>query len=148
MNTPRDELARLCRQIYLDNEVREHVRDEAIDTRFNDALAEVRTKFGPQSVTEDELVAVMQTEQSRVADAVTLADVVAPRLAFQLRQQNVRHTPIPFSPAPAAETDIRPLPATVTKSNPSAAPLGIADFIDGMLDQDREAARSRAASRR
>lgn len=88
------------------------------------ALAAAKTQCSASQV--ETLVA---TEQNRLADASLLADLLAPLLAQRLRVL----LPLSASPGSAAPPPARAAPAG------NSAPPSIADFIDGMLAQDRPA---------
>ncbi len=131
---PRAELARLCRHICLARE-KGAMSPVTAEDEFLLALATARATYGPASINEDDLKEIVATEESRVADASVIAELIASRLAAQQ----------PTAPAAA------PHPATArTPSAPpfstgnSSSPLSIADLIDGMLSQEKRDVRQPA----
>jgi hypothetical protein len=119
---------------------------------FARALSDVQSRFGAASVNEADLEKIIATEANRVADAAVTAELLLPKLVAALRAQlptmisvpaptlsaavstTAATTPMPqfTSPSPA-EKGTPPPP----RKSPRAAPLNVADLIDGMLDQDR-----------
>lgn len=106
------------------------------DEEFHLALNAVRDSYGLDSVCDDDLNDIIATEESRVADAAVLAELISARLAVALP-----------TPPPAATAPLRP-PATFqsTPSPPTPVPapsgassprLDVADLIDGMLAQEK-----------
>ncbi len=136
---PRAELARLCRQICLARE-QKSLSPVTAEDEFLAALTTVRATYGPASVDENDLREVVAIEESRVADAAVLAELIASRISTA-------------SPIPPASSGTRPtisagataiassLPPTGT---PPVAPpsLNIADLIDGMLMQEKRDVRT------
>lgn len=150
IDAPRAELARLCRQICLTRENSAPARpdDRSLDAALAEALAAVRATHGPDSIHENDLLDLYRAEQLRVTDATLLAELLAPKLAAFLRTTG---SASPFSefparpadPAPAAAQARPPLSASSPLPAAPAGPLGIADLLDGMLEQDREHERTR-----
>ena len=107
-----------------------------MDSELSSALFSVRETYGLTSVSEDDLVEIFRLEQERVANASVLVELLAPRLA-SLLQRRLSITPsTSVSSKPAASSS----PAETTRPTAPAAPEGppgIADLIDGMLDQER-----------
>ena len=111
------------------------------------ALTTVRATYGPISASEADLKEIVSTEESRVADAVVIAELIAARLAAA--QAALPTAPIPATSAtlvdrgtaPSFPTPI-PFPTTTNGSNP---PLSVADLLDGMLAQERRDVRKPAS---
>ena len=85
-----------------------------------------------------DLAPLLAAEEARVADAVLLAEMLAPLLAAKLAAREM-------SPAPEAARRAKPARSDVPKPfapAPEAAPT-VADFIEGMLAQDRAGARAK-----
>ncbi|MGC4071744.1 MAG: hypothetical protein QM760_04375 [Nibricoccus sp.] len=148
IDAPRVELARLCRQICLGLEAEPSAATRSLDHDLSDALATVRAVHGPDSIHENDLLDLFRAERLRVSDASLLAELLAPKLAAFLRTTGLSASPFAETaprtasmPAPAASrpplSASSPLPAAPT------GPLGIADLLDGMLEQDRENERTR-----
>jgi hypothetical protein len=99
------------------------------------ALTTVRATYGTSSASEADLKEIVATEESRVADATVLAELIAIRLAAQ---------PAVNAAAPAASPEesnspfLTPIPFPTSAS---AAPLSVADLLDGMLSQDKREVR-------
>jgi hypothetical protein len=104
------------------------------EDEFLVALTTVRATYGPASINETDLKEIVATEESRVADAAVLAELIATRMAVQQTQPAAQ----PAAPSRAAEgaspSRSAPIPFPVT---PSASPFSIADLIDGMLAQEK-----------
>lgn len=137
LEAPRAELARLCRQICVEREKGSQA-PRSYDADFQHALAEIQAHFGPTSVSEDDLGEIVRTEEKRVADAAVLADLLLPRLLSSLR-----------SKLPPLSSSVAPQPASAAepRRTVTTAPLGVADLLEGMLDQQRSEARNRPAAR-
>lgn len=141
LDAPRAELARLCRKICIARE-RDGQLDRSLESEFQHALAEIHAHFGSESVSEEDLWEIVRVEEKRVADASVIAELLLPRLLTALRSQLPAPAPSPsLAPPPSAST---PEPRTLSP----AAPLGIADLLEGMLDQQRSELRSRHSSHR
>ena len=140
LDAPRAELARLCRKIWVDREKSgQQVLSPEAD--FQQALIEIHTRFGADTLTEEDLWEIVRVEEKRVTDAFVLAELLLPRLLTVLRAK------LPGLAAPS----LAPLPATASpepRASPPAAPLGIADLLEGMLDQQRSELRSRPSHHR
>jgi hypothetical protein len=148
IDAPRVELARLCRQICLGLETEPSPATRSLDHDLSEALATVRAVHGPDSIHENDLLDLFRAEQLRVTDATLLAELLAPKLAAFLRTAGL-------SPSPFAETHARPAsvppvahgrpPLSASSPLPAApaGPPGIADLLDGMLEQDRHDERTR-----
>jgi hypothetical protein len=155
IDAARAELAKRCRQICLAIEITDApTKLRSIDHELADALAAVRAAHGPDSVHEDDLLDLFRAEQLRVTDAAVLAELLAPKLAAYLRKHGLTHKPVaapsasePFAPAPSATAksaaEHAPLSASSTLPAAPAGPPGIADLLDGMLEQDRHEERTR-----
>jgi hypothetical protein len=135
VDVPRAELARLCREICVQCE-KEAPRVKSYEEDFMRALAKVQEQHGLGSVNEETLWEIVSQEEKRVADAVVIAELLLPKLSHLLRGRAATSTPA-FVPPPAAT----PLPPAENVPMARNAPLGVADLIQGMLDQDRKAPR-------
>lgn len=111
------------------------------EVEFLQALADIHAQFGVDNLTEEDLWEIVRVEEKRVADASVLAEILLPRLLTSLR------TKLPGS---AITTSLAPptAPSPEPRSSPPAAPLGIADLLEGMLDQQRSELRSRSSKSR
>ncbi|MBK9990828.1 MAG: hypothetical protein IPP19_08875 [Verrucomicrobia bacterium] len=128
---PRAELARRCRHICL---AREHgtMTPATAEEEFLQALTSVRATYGITSIDEDALKEIVATEGNRVADAFVIAELIASRLAAQ--------QPATISISATPKTSISKPPPSAPTTFPtgnSSSPLSIADFIDGMLSQEK-----------
>lgn len=92
---------------------------------FVAALKAVRVHSTPGPETEERLQTVLAAEESRVADADALADLLMPLLVKHLRNAPLAAAPVPQS---------RPAKTSAAAEAPS-----VADFIDDMLAQERAA---------
>jgi hypothetical protein len=105
--------------------------------QLEDALAAFRTTGVSEAEIATRLETILAAEEDRVANAIILADVLAPILAEQLgsRMESLAtaaaHTP-PTAKAGAA------LPPSKRNDTP-LPPAGIADFIDQMIALERPA---------
>ena len=146
VDAPRAELARLCRQICLLRENAAPAPESSLDHDLAEALATVRSLHGADSVHEEDLLDLFRAEQLRVTDAALLAELLAPKLAAYFRAHGLSANPFPESVARAAAAAPRP-PLSASASPPlpaaPAGPPGIADLLDGMLEQDRHDERTR-----
>jgi len=96
------------------------------------ALTAVRATYGTASINEDELKEIVATEESRVADATVIAELIASRLAAQPPSDATNQ------PAAKAEPSTPSLPTPIPfPTGNSSSPLSIADLIDGMLSQEK-----------
>ncbi len=151
IDAPRVELARLCRQICLNRETSAPGHSgSSLDTELSEALAAVRATHGPDSIHENDLLDLFRAERLRVTDATLLAELLAPKLAAFLRTTgstspfpNLSARPAAAPPASAAAPTRPPLSASSPLPAAPTGPLGIADLLDGMLEQDRENERTR-----
>jgi hypothetical protein len=149
IDAPRVELARLCRQICLTRE--KSASESALNSLDHDlaeALATVRAAHGPDSIHENDLLDLFRAEQLRVTDAALLAELLAPKLAAFLRTTGLSASPFAESiarPAPPASAAPARPPLSASSPLPAApaGPPGIADLLDGMLEQDRRDERTR-----
>lgn len=96
------------------------------------ALTSVRATYGVTSIDEEALKKIVATEENRIADAFVIAELIASRLAAQ---QPVA-IPISSTPKTASSTTPPSAPNPFPTGN-SSSPLSIADFIDGMLSQEK-----------
>ena len=149
-DSPWAELVRLCRQICIDSE-REPDKRSHSGLLFLRALSEVQSRFGANSVGEADLEKIIATEANRVADAAVTAELLLPKLVAALRAQMPTVISVPAvaatAPSPTSSSNLAPQftsPSPAEKGtpppsrkSPRAAPMNVADLIDGMLDQDR-----------
>lgn len=91
------------------------------------ALAAVRATYGPDSANEDDLHEIVGIEESRVADAAVVAELVASRLAM-----------VSAAPRAAAREDARNVP----ESGGSNPPFNVIDLIGSLVAQERRDVRS------
>jgi len=113
------------------------------EEEFLIALTTVRATFGTASINEVELKEIVAIEESRVADAVVIADLIAARINA--------HQPQPSAENPGVaqpQEDTRPpLPTPIPFPSSSSRPaLSIADLIDGMLTQEKRDVRKPSQS--
>jgi hypothetical protein len=153
VDAPRAELARLCRQICLGLETDAPDTGSALDRELAKALDSVRDIHGPNSIHEDDLLDLFRAEQLRVTNAAVLAELLAPKLAAYLRTHGLAPSASGPSPAPRAAASSSaptrpPLSASSTLPAAPAGPPGIADLLDGMLEQDRQDERTRRTGQR
>jgi hypothetical protein len=100
---------------------------------FLNALQTIQTRYPASGLSEDELWEIVRDEERRVADAILVAEILLPQIQSLLKQ----HRP---ASAPAATAAVEPPPPARSEPRPPsrpAAPLGVADLIEGMLDQQR-----------
>jgi hypothetical protein len=104
------------------------------EEEFLVALTTVRATYGTASINETDLKDVLAIEESRVADAVVIAELIAARINAQQIQ-----TAVQPSPLYQAQEDTRPpLPTPIPfPASASTPPLSIADLIEGMLVQEK-----------
>ena len=139
VDAPRAELARLCRAICIERE-RNGEAARSFDEDFQRALFDVQSRFGATSVSEDDLAETVAQETDRVADAAVLTELLLPKLLSAIRSKIPAASPAPSPAVPASA----PLSEKVdTSSSAPSSPLGIADLLEGMLDQQRSEIRSR-----
>lgn len=107
------------------------LRHEAEHLRKTDyamAVAAATEASGDNS--EALLQTVQSAEESRVSEVVTLAELLAPMLANELRDLL------------GASPPLRPSTERPRRASAPPDPSSIADFIDGMLEQERAPATS------
>jgi hypothetical protein len=98
------------------------------------ALTTVRATYGTGSINETDLKDIVTIEESRVADAVVIAELIATRINAQQTQTSVQ----PSTSSQAQEDTSPPLPTPIPfPSSVSTPPLSVADLIEGMLTQER-----------
>ncbi len=107
---------------------------------FAQALAAVEARITPNEVTQAQLQVLLAAEEERVANASVLAALLAPMLGDKLRGE-VALFPSSSDPTHAGSVH-RPARGNESlgpelASTPSRPPLSIADFIDGMLQQEK-----------
>jgi hypothetical protein len=81
--------------------------------------------------TAERFAALLSAEENRVADALLLAELLAPLLAEHIRPLAPATDSVP--PAPAPRESLRPHPP----HHPGEPAPSIADLIDSMLGQER-----------
>jgi hypothetical protein len=155
LDASRAELARRCREICLALETSGAGAASSLENDLSQALTAVRETFGADSVHEEDLLDLFRAEQTRVTDASILAELLAPRLTAWLEAHKSPSTPVPASTnSPRHETApsfTAPAPRPLSASSPLPAPAGppgIADLLDGMLEQDRQDERNRRTGQR
>jgi len=110
------------------------------EDEFLIALTTVRATYGTGSIGENDLKDIVATEESRVADAAVLAELISSRLAAAqpsaatVESSSTTHTT--DQTAPSLHT---PIPFPSSGSTPQ---LSIADLIDGMLTQEKRDVRT------
>jgi len=104
------------------------------EDEFLVALTTVRATYGPASINETDLKEIVATEESRVADAAVLAELITTRITVQQAQPTARPPAPSHSSEGAGPSRPTPIPFPVTSS---AAPFSIADLIDGMIAQEK-----------
>jgi len=105
------------------------------------ALSTARATYGAASLNENDLKEIVSIEESRVADAAVIAELLASRLATQ--QPPAPKTISPLAPKTETAATRSPAPTTFPTGN-SSSPLSIADLIDGMLSQEKRDVRQPA----
>lgn len=137
------DVARVCRRICI---LRERGQlDDAEQLRVTELsalLATCKTESSEQEIST-RLDAVFAAEEERVATAATIAELLLPRLASELR--SVAGTTERTAPATVgnSDTDLTPSPSVAR-----AAPTDIAGFIDQMFAEDDRAAEPAPSLRR
>jgi hypothetical protein len=111
------------------------------EEEFLVALRTVRATYGSASINETDLKEIVAIEESRVADASVIADLLAARINTLQPQPAIQLSAVSSIPE-----DVRPSLPTPPPfpSSRSASPLSIADLIDGMLTQEKRDVRSPA----
>jgi hypothetical protein len=123
---PMAALSRLVRQVCLLRECGEADRAARLhEGELANAVRDHRLTHGPEALPESELRAMFATEERRVADAVILSELLAPRLVAA------------GVPAPAAGP--RPVQSPPAAHRPAvpAGPPAISDLLDAMLAAER-----------
>jgi hypothetical protein len=121
-------IVRLVRRICLLREQGDQAGARRLQTGdLADAVKDVRLESGPASLSEEKLCALFVSESEHVAEAMVLAELLAPQLARLLPAADPSRTPL-FASPPAAE------PAT--RAIPGEAPA-ISDLLDAMLAAER-----------
>ena len=111
---------------------------------FANALRDFRLAHGPDTLPENELRAMYNAEQKRVADAIVLSELLIPQLVKSF-------------PAAAAAAPVRQAASAVSASRDSAVPFPraaaaagvspvIADLLDAMLASERGGRRPLSAN--
>jgi hypothetical protein len=99
------------------------------------AVRDLRLAHGLEVVRDEELQELFAREEQRVADAVILAELLAPRLAAARPSAPAVHV---TTTAPVRREDFSPAPRVVESGAGSTA---IPDLLDAMLAADRTARR-------
>lgn len=161
-------LAHVCRRIcVLRARGRSIEANQLQSSEFARTLIDLKAQHGADAFRDDEVRALFQKEQERVADAMVLAELLThwmpPSTSFATRAGSSTES-ASTAPAPEANSSVAPLPpisappipqhettpargATPPTVQPPAAassptsPPAIADLLDDMLNQD--AARQR-----
>ena len=92
---------------------------------------------------DDTWEACLAAERKRIDDAQLLAELLVPLLAERLTDSLSTRFPVPGETGPSPAAAARKAKASRDRTTPSA-PLEIADFIEGMLAQERAEVRDRA----
>ena len=147
LDAPRAELARLCRSLCLSYE-KDPQGVVLTESDFTRLLDDVRGKFGLDVLSEDDLWEIVREEEGRVVQASLVAEFLLPQIAALLQARADR--PSPASPAalPSPSTAAVPPRPAAARAAARPAPLGIADLLEGMLDQERSEARNRPSNPR
>ena len=125
-------ISRLIRQICLLRAQAEPVQAARLqETELAEAVREFRAAHGSEALPESELQAMFSREESRVADAVILAELLVPRLVSGL--------PVSTRPIPDA-THSAPSLVEAARRNERGAP-DIPDLLDAMLAAERNGRR-------
>lgn len=98
------------------------------------ALTTVRATYGTASINENDLKEIVATEESRVADASVIAELLASRLAAQQPPPATATDQTTTCPSPGAPSPPTPIPFPTGNSN---SPLSVAAIIDGLLTQQK-----------
>lgn len=135
-------MARVCRRICLLRERgQKKEADQLEKTELSSALEAVRVVETDAAVVE-KLAALYASETERVANAVVLAELLAPLVASQLQATEMAGRAIAttdaVAPASRAEAPVAAAPAR------AANPADIAQFIDEMIAQERPPPRAPA----
>jgi hypothetical protein len=127
-------LSRLIRQVCLLRECGETARAAQLhDNELATAVRDHRLAHGPDALPESELREMFAREERRVAEAVILSELLAPRL-------------VRVMPAAAAgpQPTVPVSPGAVRPSRP-AGPPAISDLLDAMLAAERNGRPSASA---
>jgi hypothetical protein len=104
------------------------------EEEFLIALTTVRATYGTASINETDLKDVLGIEESRVADAVVIAELIAARINAQQPETAGQSSPLSVAP----EETRQPLPTPIPfPSSAPTPPLSVADLIEGMLIQEK-----------
>lgn len=103
------------------------------------ALTTVRATYGTENIGENDLKDIVAIEESRVADAAVLAELISSRLAAAPLSAPFEHSAAAAMPSMAAPSLPTPIPFPSSSTTPQ---LSIADLIDGMLTQEKRDVRT------
>jgi hypothetical protein len=104
------------------------------ENEFLLALTTVRATYGPASINETDLKEIVATEESRVADAAVIAELIATGMTALQPQPAAT----PAAPLPLQDDATPSLPTPIPfPTRPSASPFSITELIDGMLAQEK-----------
>ena len=117
-----------------------------LEAEFMHALAEVRSAFPDCSLGEDDLFEVIREEETRVTTAAVTAELLLPKISALLKQPRPVPAPAPASPV-ARTTPSSGDPRSSAEPPARPAPPGIADLLQGMIEQENREVRSRSNSR-
>jgi hypothetical protein len=103
-----------------------------------DAVRDFRLEFGPASLPDEKLCAMFVSEAEHIAEAMVLAELLAPQLARLCPAAGPSRTP-QFAASPAAT----PAPRGAPDGSPA-----ITDLLDAMLAAERTGRRPPSANHR
>lgn len=132
-------IVRLIRRVCLLREQGDAVAAARLqDGELASAITAFRLESGPASLSEDRLGAIFISEAEHVAEAIILAELLAPQLARLLP-----------GPGPSRPALFAPLPAAIppSRSVPGEVPA-ISDLLDAMLAAERTGRRPAPATHR
>ena len=113
------------------------------EDEFLVVLSTVRATYGPASINETDLKEIVATEESRVADAAVIAELIASRMTALQAPPPTASTPSGLVQTQAGTNLPASTPAPFAPSV-STSPFSIADLIDGMLAQEKRDVRQPA----
>jgi len=107
-------------------------------TELSRAVTAVRQSAGSAADCDAKSSALFSLEEERITNANVLAEILLPLLREFAPAEVPRAAAARSSPSPVSAAEPKPVARTPT------TPLGIADFIDEMLQQERAASRPTA----
>ncbi len=124
----------LVRQICLLREQGDAARAASLQAgALAEAVRGLQEAEGPAALAEPEFAELFAREESRIADAQVLAELLAPRLRETLPAAGAARTTV--------VTTVTSVPARPPE--PPAEPLSIPDLLDAMLAAERTSPRTR-----